>query len=118
MTEFEVVLFILLACWALGKTFEIIERLKSEHPRPPALFIPQLPKTTKIELFGGIPNKQVWPGSDSRCEICEGGFGSQAVFHSGMANDSRLVCSACRDLMISIHRRSRDNPIPQQSGSV
>lgn len=104
MTEFEVILFILLAAWALGKIIEFIERLKQDHPRPPALFTPPPSRATKIELFGGIPNKQVSPDPDSRCEICEGGFGTQEAFHSGMENDSRLVCSTCRDLMISASR--------------
>jgi hypothetical protein len=104
MTEFEVILFILLACWALGKILEIIQHPKPEHPRPPALFIPPPSKATKIKLFGGIPNKQVSPDPDGRCEICEGGFGTKTAFHSGMANDSRLVCSTCRDLMISASR--------------
>lgn len=101
MTHFEVVLFILLAAWALGKVIEFIQRLKPERPRPEPLFIPQLSKATRIESFGGIPNKQVAPNPDSRCEICEGGFGEQTAFNSGMTNDSRPVCSSCRDLMIS-----------------
>jgi hypothetical protein len=105
MSDFEILLFILLAAWALGKVIEFIQRLKPDEPRPEPLFVPRLPQETKIELFGGIPNKQVPPGPDSRCEICEGGFGTEtAAFQSGMANDSRLVCSTCRDLMISASR--------------
>jgi hypothetical protein len=106
MTDLEILLFILVAAWALGKVIEFIQSLKPERPRPEPLLVPQLPKATKIELFGGIPNKQVQAGPDSRCEICEAGFGSQKAFHSGMANDSRLVCSTCRDLMISAIRHS------------
>src|SRR5579864_7016864 len=110
MTHFEVVLFILLATWALGKVIEFIERLKPERPRPEPLFIPQPSKATKIESFGGIPSKRVSPDPNSRCDICESGFGTDAAFHSGMTNDSRLVCPSCRDSMISIHRRSCDKP--------
>ncbi len=117
MTEFEVILFILLACWALGKILEIVQHLKPEHPRPPALFIPPPSKATKIEEFGGIPKKQVSPDPDSRCEICEGGFGTQTAFHSGMANDLRLVCSTCRDLMISASRHSHVQNFHNADGS-
>jgi hypothetical protein len=52
VTEFEVILLILLAFWAQGKILEIIQHFKPERPRPEPF--PQLPKTTEIELFGGI----------------------------------------------------------------
>lgn len=107
MTDLGIVLFILFAAWALGKIIEVTGRLKPERPRSEPLLVPQRPRTTKIELFGGIPNKRVPPGPGARCEICEGGFGAQAAFNSGMTNDLRLVCSRCRDSMISISRRSR-----------
>jgi hypothetical protein len=105
MTHLEVLLLILLAGWALGKLIDFVfEHRRPERPRPEPLFTPQLSEPTKIESFGGIPNKQVRPAPNSRCEICEGGFGADMAFCSGMANDARLVCSSCRDLMISVSR--------------
>lgn len=108
MTELAVLAIIVLVAWALG---QILERLK----RKPIELVPPPPPPTpreKVEAFGGIPNKRVAPDLNSRCEICEGGFGTESAFHGGMANDLRLACSRCRDLMISVSRRSHAQNFP------